>query len=106
MASATMLNEPSTPLRCGGESRSIIAAYSVPLTLRSISSGCDIHDTNSCGVGMKTKQVCKDFSRGFYEERVFVVPVGEKRCGQSQSIGSLPQFVSWGPVGHPLVQRI
>src|SRR6266705_1163692 len=55
---------------------------------------------------MEAEQVRKDFSRGLHEERVFVVSVGEKRCGQSQSIGSLPQFIPWSPVGHPLVQRI
>jgi hypothetical protein len=45
-------------LRCGGDSRSIIAAYSVPFTLWSISSGWDIHDTNSCGVGWKLSSIC------------------------------------------------
>src|SRR6266481_1254200 len=55
---------------------------------------------------MEAEQVRKDFSRGLHEERVFVMSVGEKRCGQSQSIGSLPQFIPRSPVGHPLVQRI
>src|SRR5260370_42395636 len=59
MASATMLNEPSTPLRCGGESLSIIAAYSVPFTLRSISSGCDIHDTNSRSEERRVGKECR-----------------------------------------------
>ena len=46
-----VLGTAGTLLRCGGESRSIIAAYSVPFTLRSICSGCDKHRTSSCGVG-------------------------------------------------------
>src|SRR5216683_27869 len=55
---------------------------------------------------VKAQQVCKDFSRGLHEERIFIVPVGEKRCCQSQSIGPLPQLISRSPVRHPLVQRI
>ena len=49
--SATRLNEPSTPHRWWGADGSISKASSVPLTRRSISSGCDIHCTNCCGVG-------------------------------------------------------
>src|SRR2546426_2118433 len=106
MASATMFSEPSTPLRCGGESRSIIAAYSVPFTLRSISSGCDIHHTNSCGVGWKLSKCAKIFRGASTKKEFSLCRVGEQRCGQSESVCPLPQLVPGSPVGHPLVQRI
>src|SRR5438876_9677732 len=59
--SATMFSEASTPLRCAGALRSIMAAYSVPFTRQSISASWHIHQANSSGVGLKVSRYAKIF---------------------------------------------
>src|SRR2546429_1007161 len=53
--------DASTPLRCAGACRSIMAAYSVPFTRWSISASWHIHQANSSGVGLKVSRCAKIF---------------------------------------------
>jgi hypothetical protein len=73
-----MLSDASTPLRCCGACLSIIAANSVPFTLRSISSSWHIHQASSSGDGLNVSKCAEKFSRAFDEKWIVVVAVGEQ----------------------------
>jgi len=78
-ANATTAGEPSTPERCCGAEGSMSDASSVPLTRRSISSGCDIQCTNCCGDGRSSSKCAKIFCGLSMKNSPFRSLVGWKR---------------------------